>query len=413
MPFKNPTLCKASMLCLFALIISTQCLGQAAYQNGYYITLDHDTIYGLIRNKGEMGNSSSCTYKSDKSSDPIRFSAEDINGYAILNDKYYVAKTIKTDDRESRVFVELLLSGHSNLYFYRNQNNYFYIIENKNGQLVELYKKSETVTQKGSGEITRDTYRHIRMLKTAFSDCMEIQPKIEKTQLNRRSMISITNDYNSCISNEQSVIYSNRNKKNMIHIAPVLGLTTSTLSFNREFYSEFSYDRNLNFTFGLQMDAIFYSINDRLSLQIDLLYNNNNYTGSFSDYYEIFINNNSLKPSLLAKYTLPSGNIRPSFGLGLSLNYLLDHNVSAIVDNVPGGPPSERQLENIYMSTNLFGFVAQVGLNYTIFQDRVMFTNFRYDNTAGYADGSSGKVTTNINSFNLSIGLYLTKMRQN
>lgn len=411
MLFRNTTFCMASMLCLTAFIISTQSIGQTAYQNGYYITLDHDTIYGLIRNKGEMGNSSSCTYKRDKSSDPIRFSAEDINGYAILNEKYYVAKIIKTDNWESRVFVELLISGHSNLYFYRDQNNYFYIIENKAGRLYELYKKSETVAQKGSGEVTRDTYRHIRMLKTAFSDCMEIQPKIEKTQLNRRSMVRITNDYNNCISNEKSVIYSKPDKKNMIQIAPVLGFTSSLLSFNREFYSEFNYDRSLNFTFGLQVDAIFYSINDRFSLQLDLLYNKNNFTGSFSDYYKIYINNNSLKPSLLAKYTIPTGNIRPSFGLGLCLNYLLGPDITAIVDNVPGEPPSERKLENIYMSTTLFGFVAQVGLNYKIFQDRVMFTNFRYDNTAGYANGSSGKVTTNISSFNLSIGFNLIKVR--
>ena len=386
-------------------------IAQSNFQDGYYITWEDDTIHGLINNKGGAGNSLACTFKQDKSAKQLRFSAEDIKAYRFSDGQFYISKVIDIKDVKSQAFVEFLVDGISNLYFYRDRDNYFYLIENQNGDILELYKE-EVAHVEGQSQIDHDTYRHIRMLKLAFSDCMEIQPQLEQAKLTHKSLIKITRDYHNYVCDDQEcIVYEKDLGPPKIYFAPVIGMTSSSLRFDREFYSRFEYDRSLDFSFGIQMNAVLTRLNERISLQLDLLYQRTEFYGTYNNYYELYIKSGLFQSSILAKYNFPTGKIRPTVGLGLLGNFLLDTKAHAIVDNVVGEPAREQDTEDIYMGQNHIGVVAQIGLNYRIFTSREAFTNFRYIISQGAAKGTDGPVKTIITSINFSVGMYLSKVQ--
>jgi len=390
--------------------VSLTCISQSNFQKGYYITWNDDTIHGLINNKAGGGNSLACTFKKDKSSKQLKFSADEIKGYRFENGKYYISKEIDINDVKTQVFVEFLVDGISNLYFYRDTDNYFYLIENENGDILALYRE-EIEYPDGQGQISHDTYRHIRMLKLAFSDCMEIQPQVEQAELSHRSLIKLTKDYHNFVCDDQEcIVYEKKLGPPKIYFAPIIGITSSSLRFDKEFYSRFEYDRSLNATYGIQINAVLTRIQERISLQLDLLYENNEFYGTYNNYYELFIKNSMLQPSFLIKYNFPKGKIRPTLGLGLLGNFILDTKARAIVDNIPGSPAQEHEIEDVYMAENLIGVVTQFGLNYRIFKNREAFSNIRYVISQGAAPGPGTAVITTINSINLSVGIYLSKM---
>ena len=392
--------------------VSLTCISQSNFQSGYYITWENDTLRGLINNRGETGNFRSCTYKKDEFSEPAKFSAEEIQAYRFIDDKYYLSKKINTIKGEEQVFVEFLVNGISNLYFFRDPDNYLYLIEDENGNLLELFNEEETIFVEGKGEVSRNSYRHIRMLKLAFANCMEIQPQVERAELSHKSLIKLTKDYHNYVCDYQEcIVYEKTVPPIKIQFAPVVGFTTSNQKFDKGFYSDFTYDQDINLAFGIQINAVLPRVNDGISLQLDLLYSNNDFYGIYRDYYELFIDSKMIQSSLALKYNFLSGKIRPSVGIGLAANFLLNTNIQAFVDNIPGSPPQEQDVEeDVHMTSNLFGGMVQLGCNYRIFKNREIFSNIKYTMTSGSSNGGPDKITTIMNSLNLSVGMYLSKM---
>ena len=401
---------QVSLIVTLILISPFTAFSQSNFQSGYYISLDNDTIQGLLHNRGEIGNFRSCIFKKDEHSKSLKFSAKEIQAYRFLNDKYYVSKTIKTSKGKETVFVEFLVNGISNLYFFRDPENFLYLIEDEEGNLIELYNEEEIVYVEGKGEVSKNTYRHIRMLKMAFSDCMEIQPQVDNARLTHKSLINLTKNYHSFVCDDQEcIVYEKMLPPFKIQFAPVIGYTASNLQFDNDFYSNFTYDPNSNFMLGLQMNAILSRINEKIAIQLDLLYHKNNYYGTYNDYYELYIDNNMLETSLMLKYMFPTGKVKPSLGIGFGYNFILDSDYTAVVENTPGNP-QERNLNDIYMATTLVAGVVQLGCNYRVFKNREIFSNFRYTYTTGQTSGSQTYVRATINMFNISLGFYLSKM---
>jgi hypothetical protein len=378
----------------FVTIACLPAISQSSFQPGYCITWENDTLRGLINNKGETGNFRSCTFKKDEFAEATRFSAEEIQAYRLIDDKYYLSKKIKTQKGEEQVFVEFLVDGISNLYFFRDPDNYLYLIEDEDGNLQELFNETETIYVEGKGEITRNTYRHIRMLKLAFSDCMEIQPQVENAELTHKSLIKLTKNYHDYVCDDQEcVVYEKSVPPMKFQFAPMVGFTTSKLDFDQGFYSGFAYDQDLNFAVGVQINIVLPRVNDGFSVQMDLVYSGNNFVGLYKDYYELLIDSKLIQSSFAVKYTFPSGKIRPSAGIGVVANFLLNTDIRAYVSNIPGSPPQEQDIESeVHMSSNLSGGVLQLGCNYRILKNRELFSNFRYMMTSGESNGGIHKV---------------------
>jgi hypothetical protein len=83
---------KAFFAITLTAIVCLPGISQSTFQPGYCITWENDTLRGMINNKGETGNFRSCTFKKDEFAESTRFSAEEIQAYRLIDDKYYLSK---------------------------------------------------------------------------------------------------------------------------------------------------------------------------------------------------------------------------------------------------------------------------------------------------------------------------------
>jgi len=248
----------------------------------------------------------------------------------------------------------------------------------------------------------------INLLKAKFSDSMEIQPQINSAKLTHKSLINITKNYHGYVCDyEECVVYEKQMAPIKITIGPTVGVTTSNIKFGAGFYSDFNYKRNINGTYGIQLNTLLPRVSEKVSLQMEVLYNKNDYYGIYKEYYELYIKNALLQHSYAFKYNFPKGKVRPTFGGGVVFMNLLKAEISAVINNDPLSSPKEHYLDpqGIGLSQKLSGGFVQLGCNYHVFKNSIIFTNIKYSRSAGVISHPSGFMKTFISSFNFSAGL--------
>mgnify|MGYP007083938460 FL=1 len=133
---KKTILYRLILLNAFLLLIST-IYAQSNYRPGFIITLQKDTVYGVIDYRTDKINATRCVFlPQDNSGDkPITYHPFDILGYRFTDDgKYYVSKNVELQYGIPKpVFLEYLLQGMKSLYYYETEDDIpVYFVEDHN-----------------------------------------------------------------------------------------------------------------------------------------------------------------------------------------------------------------------------------------------------------------------------------------
>ncbi|MCK3683191.1 hypothetical protein [Maribellus sp. YY47] len=402
---RSPRTKLLNFLILILLISSTPLNGQTNFRPGYYITWDNDTVYGLIDYRGEIRNSRICEFRENENAEIIKLEADKIQSYRFIDDKFYVSKTLQLPNEGSKpVFVEFLVSGIINLYFYRDVNNYMYLVE-KDGRIHELTKN----VKDNNGIIIS---KHIGLLKAIFSDCNEIQSEINKVGLNHKSLIDITNKYHDCVCSDTAcIIYEKSAPKAKLRVAPVISGGIGQLHFDKGLFSNYEFDKSYFPTAGMLFSISLPYWNQKLSFDIETdfskLKNHGTYTkvSSFqTEYYNADINFWAFQPSISLKYTFSKNDIKPTLSAGLCMNYIFSTSEEVFKRTVSDTPETIYELEGTPLASNIFGIVIQAGCDYKMFNNKTLFTNLRVYRTVFKEAG----VSTLLNTVSLGVGMYLT-----
>ena len=222
-------------LASFLLSLSIFIQAQHDYRNGYVITYGNDTINGLIDFKDYKRNSQICQFKKSPEDSPTIFTPKDIIAYRVNDDRYYVTKTVTVGDSQKDMFLEYLIKGQANIYYYRDHIGDHYLIDKPGNILKEVvYKEEEIVID----HITRlkESTRHIGILKAYLSDCPEIFYRIESLKKpDHDNMIAIAKDYHQKICNNDScIIYAQKKPPVRIVAEPLVGLIK--YKYSEQFY---------------------------------------------------------------------------------------------------------------------------------------------------------------------------------
>ena len=118
---------------------------QSDFRSGYYISNKNDTVYGLLDFRGEIRNAKVCVFKESEESESKTFLPGEIAAYRFDNSKYYVSRTVKIENENRTVFLEYLVNGITDLFFYRDIDGDIYFIEDKDGTLHELVEEEKIV----------------------------------------------------------------------------------------------------------------------------------------------------------------------------------------------------------------------------------------------------------------------------
>lgn len=384
--------------------------GQTDYRKGYIITNESDTIRGLIDYRGDIRNMKICSYKSSENTSPIEYYPTQIAGYRFDEGRYFVSKYIKQSPISDTVFVEFLVNGINNLFFFNNVNYSAYFIESSNGELMELKASLEKKVEIEGRNYMKKDNRYIGLLTYAFSDCPELKKEIQKTDLTHNSLISLTKKYHEYkCSDEACIIYQKRIEVLRVEIQPFIGYAFSHISFENSDLENIEFQMSHTPLIGLSLNFIIPRINEKISLLLNSTFNKDYFYGqntisnsSLTEFYYYHLHKSNLNNSIAIQYTYPKGRIRPECFIGGFGNIILDSDCKLSVEKFQNQIVRTYNSEYDLFNKTEFGYLCGIGAEYHIFKNLKGFTNFIYLFSSQEKDYN---FKANISSFRLTLGI--------
>lgn len=216
---------KKTILSLSLLLMSMLLMGQTAFQSGYIISSEGDTLTGEI-NFNWTAKPEELTFRAPGENSE-RLNPADIRGFKIENGDFFQPITVDFDLSpinpanllemgedlfENRsFFAKTLILGSANLYqsFEADKGRYHYFLENaKSDGPIELISGLRSVpADQASGfsngsESYKELDKYKGQLAFLLGDCAEVQSSIRGlTKLTQKSLTSIITQYNGCNGN--------------------------------------------------------------------------------------------------------------------------------------------------------------------------------------------------------------------
>ena len=182
---------------------------QSDFRAGYIITLKMDTIQGFIDNRNYQENCQLCCFKFLHSDSVFTYGPQQIYGYRFKDGKYYVSREIEIENSKRNVFLEYLINGKLNIYFYRDvEGDDHYFAEKDTIPLKELkYSKALKYVDGIDHQVIYETNIHRLLLIYYTQDCPQIRDEIlslKKPEF--KNLISIAKNYHNNICKDKPCI---------------------------------------------------------------------------------------------------------------------------------------------------------------------------------------------------------------
>lgn len=380
---------KLFLTSIFFLVLTALSFGQTNFRPGYIITNSLDTIRGKIDYRGDVRNMKVCHFVSEVNSETQEYFPGQIHGYRFVDDgKYYISKYLDMEEVQDTVFVEFLLKGITNLYYYKKTFYSTYLLEEKGGELLELQQEEMEVKRDGKLYMVENN-RYLGTLNYAFSDCPNLYNDIKKTELSHESLIKITRKYHDYVcDDEQCVIYEKSLPSLMVKIMPAIGYSMSSIHLTSLSFSDVEMDPSFSPFFGFWLDWHLPQVNERwslltgITLQEDYYFGHKEnhpyaYASAYRDYH--FFSTN-VSTNLAFKYTYPKGDFVPVFFVGGSLIIEIDEEYTEVEEIVSNSriKTNRNDLEEIYDFGFQPGFIIGGGIEVLSFPNLSLFANLTF-----------------------------------
>ncbi|MBN1416086.1 MAG: hypothetical protein JW973_13375 [Bacteroidales bacterium] len=317
---------------LIAFLTLQKSFSQSNFKPGYIISNSGDTLSGLIDYRGDIKNSNSCVYKADEKSKIVTYKPGDIRAYWFIEGKYYISRTIQINNLSITRFIEFLVDGIANLYYYKDSWSDHYLIEKDDGRILELTNEEKEIFLEDERKFVMRSNRHIGILKATFRDCNEIQRKVNNAKLTHKSLINIVKDYHSYIcKDEECIVYEKKLSLITIRITPFVGYNISWIRyFMDETYSPLDFEYSFNPSLGLILNTMIPSVNEKITLQFEAEAGKYYFYGyhkitetAFIEHIDYHIHALFLKNLISLKYTYPKGKFRPTASIGGGIHSII------------------------------------------------------------------------------------------
>jgi len=409
-----------SIIILVFILGIFQVNAQNDFRKGYIITNNNDTLYGFIDYRGNASNAHECIYKPDLQAEKLNYTPVDIKGYRFTDSKFYVSRYINTGEKEEHIFLEFLINGIVNVYYYRDFKREHYLIEKDKGQFLNLKDEPKEVTV-GSTMYIRESKKFRGILKYLLNDSPKIGSEIDNTELNHKSLIKLVNDYHYQVCNDRScIIYERKPTKIKIGFGPLLGYNTEILSAHNSTFDDLYYFKNSNFSvatypsFGFFFKVNIPYFNEHLFFQYEGTFSKSlsksvNPVNLYDNLYASFsINRQAYNQSFMLRYEFTGNKIRPVFQIGFFDNRYINTSVCDIYLHFNDGSSSLNKTITIYPNVIFVkGLSVGAGLIAKVLH-RDAFLDVKYQSNLSPSGGRYGQLpnlASDIFSVNLSISL--------
>jgi hypothetical protein len=396
-------------------------LGAASlYSRGYVVDNKNDTIYGLLKLGNNTFNAQKCILKDSTNQNERIYSPEDINSYRFSNGKYYVSMSLTLNEGTKKIFMEYLVKGIVDIYFYSDVSGGRYFVDKGDGILVEL-KNTKYTVQEDDKTYQRNKNEYIVILGQIFQESPKTCEELMRSELDYKSLTKLVVDYHTdmCTS-EKCVVYEKKSNPEKLRFGLLVGLNSVSLTRGKMDDREESFRNLLLSSLVYPSVGIFFELKFPY-INNDLLFAH--YEASF--YQEILRGTSSLqtdnstvtnevkdskfnfKNMLLVKYDLSRGKLCPFVETGFFAKFALSSKFELTRSMQYNN--STHVYSGSYNGTSPFlnneiGPVAGVGLKYKITDKQDVFIDFRYNWGTGIISDNHFK--TNLFSLNLGLQLF-------
>jgi len=370
---------KTIFCCLYLIIPLVSIFSQSNYQKGYIITQEKDTVNGWIDFRTDHTNALLCKFKQLENEPEKIYHPGEIEGYRFINEgKFYVSRSVVIDSIQQTVFLEYLVQGMLNLYYFPQGNGY-YFFENKDGSLVAVTKKPDEINNNNK-YIVDNRYKGI--LSYIFRDCMPLAVKSTKADFNKESMIVFTKDYHDqmCESSEKCIIFENDYKKKFtkFDFTVFSGFEFNTINlYGYDFTEMLSFSPVIGAGLNISSPRFIKSLSILLDATLSKIMGAIDYTDRSQSYYQYHFS--GIKSDFFGglEYIFDKGKIRPAINVGLSYCYYSDLKSTL-------NPNSQIYENELLIQNSSTGIKAGLGVDYQIKGNQFIIVRFQYSNLKNY-----------------------------
>lgn len=387
---------------------------QDNFRQAYIITLTNDTVHGQIDLRTDKLNALSCRFRIAPDSDIGVYYPGDITAYRFVEEgKYYISKEVFIDNDSAKLFLEFMVQGVMNLYYYRasDEQSYFFF-ENDTGEMLTVTQLPSTVDDQNKIHVDN---KYKGVLRYAFREYEPIANNADNIRYDKKSMIKVTKTYhdNVCTTGEECIIYENKNPDKVgarfvFSLYSGVQYATYTFLYYYGFYAlvfkEYS-PRNFAPLLGGQVNLFVPSFSRSFSLQLDFsasyLYTDNT---ALTQSMKVSYNTVTLSPKVGVKYRYPKFKWRPVAEAGYAFTGLLNPNYTESHGRIDRNT-NEFKVTSTYerMMRNYFhGFYAGVGVDYNIRKEQAVFLRLLYEGC--FDDFRTWEKDDRLSSFQLKLG---------
>lgn len=209
-------------------------LKSQSFRPGYIIQNNDDTIHGFIKYTGGNKFTEACVFKSDQNGEPVSYYPGEIYGYRIEEGKFFISKNVDSTYK----FLEYLIQGEANVYFYGDKVGSHYFIETTEAGLVELSEPERMVLIGNRTYLAPTKYKG--KLVSVLSDYDDILQKTENVKLNHESLINLALDYHEFVCDSiDCIVFETKLKPMKFEWGLLAGVNLKKLSFGLKVDSKY------------------------------------------------------------------------------------------------------------------------------------------------------------------------------
>jgi hypothetical protein len=151
---------------VFLMILLGTCRAQSGFVRGHYVSLNGDTISGLIKYGTRGDNYDESQFKKESTSQPIVLKPTEVRGYFIPGKRYFESHAALMDDGTTKqVFLGVLIRGKLSLLVYHDR----YYVKDLEQKIVHITKIRKRVRSKISTD-----YSGLLALRQITIDCDKV-----------------------------------------------------------------------------------------------------------------------------------------------------------------------------------------------------------------------------------------------
>lgn len=312
---------RKSFLLLAGIIFFSLAEAQSDFRPGYIVTLEGDTLQGLINLRGDKLNAKDCIFKQEDNSEKVTYTPDQIRAYGIQNLKRFVSPSSLAYDLRKSVFLEYVAEGPLTIFFYKDDENVEHFLASKDTVIMEL---SYQLNSSQDGQLRSRFEKYKGQLRYLLGDEPTLFPLIDKIACNKKDLRRLAEEYKKLRHpvNESFVSYQKKNIKFKFAIHASVGTSHLTSPPYNMYLSDYlvtkslDFDRTYTYEIGAAVNVYLdHAGRNRLSLQLSPALNFVEYNSKVERRlppllytYQSDIKYTTLKVPVLVKYAFNSSN---------------------------------------------------------------------------------------------------------